>query len=102
MLLSLSVFLQLFILASPYYIQLVVDAVIINNDGQLLLVLALGFALLLLFDVATNALRSLVLLNFSSQLSVQLASNLFHHLVRLPLAYFEKRHMGIWYHDLVL
>ncbi|MGI2191369.1 peptidase domain-containing ABC transporter [Shewanella baltica] len=94
LLLSLSVFLQLFILASPYYIQLVVDAVIISNDGQLLLVLALGFALLLLFDVATNALRSLVLLNFSSQLSVQLASNLFHHLVRLPLAYFEKRHMG--------
>ncbi|WP_259579201.1 peptidase domain-containing ABC transporter [Shewanella baltica] len=94
LLLSLSVFLQLFILASPYYIQLVVDAVIISNDSQLLLVLALGFALLLLFDVATNALRSLVLLNFSSQLSVQLASNLFHHLVRLPLAYFEKRHMG--------
>lgn len=94
LLLSLSVFLQLFILASPYYIQLVVDAVIISNDGQLLLVLALGFALLLLFDVATNALRSLVLLNFSSQLSVQLASNLFHHLVRLPLTYFEKRHMG--------
>lgn len=94
LLLSLSVFLQLFILASPYYIQLVVDAVIISNDGQLLLVLALGFALLLLFNVATNALRSLVLLNFSSQLSVQLASNLFHHLVRLPLTYFEKRHMG--------
>ncbi|MCL1121374.1 peptidase domain-containing ABC transporter [Shewanella seohaensis] len=94
LLLSLSVFLQLFILVSPYYIQLVVDAVIISNDSQLLLVLALGFALLLLFDVATNALRSLVLLNFSSQLSVQLARNLFHHLVRLPLAYFEKRHMG--------
>ncbi|WP_445945310.1 peptidase domain-containing ABC transporter [Shewanella sp.] len=94
LLLSLSVLLQGFILASPYYIQLVVDAVILSSDGQLLLVLALGFSLLLLFDVATSALRSLVLLNFSSQLSVQLASNLFHHLLRLPLAYFEKRHMG--------
>ena len=29
-----------------------------------------------------------------AQLNIQMANNLFHHLIRLPLSYFEKRHIG--------
>ena len=90
----LSLLLQIFALATPYYIQLVIDDVIFTADQQLLLVLAAGFTLVLLFEVLTNALRGFTLLHFGQLMNIQLGSNLFHHLIRLPLTYFEKRHMG--------
>lgn len=91
---ALSCLLQVFVLAGPYYVQLVIDDVILSRDMSLLVVLAIGFLLILLFEVATSALRGVSLLHFGNLLNVQLGANLFHHLVRLPLSYFEKRHMG--------
>ncbi|MEE2025519.1 peptidase domain-containing ABC transporter [Alkalimonas mucilaginosa] len=94
LLFTLSILLQVFTLVAPYYMQLVIDDVILTSDTSLLLVLALGFALVLLFEVATSAVRGFVLLHFGNLLNIQMAGNLFHHLIRLPLSYFEKRHMG--------
>ena len=91
---TLSVLLQVFALASPYYIQLVIDDVILTADTSLLTILAIGFALVLLFEVVTTALRGFTLLHFGNLMNIQLGANLFHHLIRLPLDYFEKRHMG--------
>ncbi|MBU1619835.1 MAG: peptidase domain-containing ABC transporter [Gammaproteobacteria bacterium] len=91
---SLSMLLQVFTLAAPYYIQLVIDDVILTSDISLLTVLAAGFLLVMIFEIATNALRGFTLLHFGNQMNFQLGANLFHHLVRLPLSYFEKRHMG--------
>lgn len=94
LLFTLSILLQLFTLIAPYYMQLVIDDVILSSDTSLLLVLALGFSLVLLFEIATSALRGFVMLHFSNLMNIQMSGNLFHHLVRLPLNYFEKRHMG--------
>lgn len=91
---TLSMLLQVFTLAAPYYIQLVIDDVILTSDTSLLTVLAVGFLLVMVFEIATNALRGFTLLHFGNQMNIQLGANLFHHLVRLPLSYFEKRHMG--------
>lgn len=90
----LSVALQIFSLISPQYMQLVVDGVLSNYDVHFLKVLALGFLLLMLIEVGTTALRSFLVMSFSSMLSIQMATNLFRHLIRLPLPYFEKRHIG--------
>ncbi|ALO43834.1 peptidase domain-containing ABC transporter [Pseudoalteromonas phenolica] len=90
----LSLLLQVFTLAAPYYIQLVIDDVVLTGDTSLLTVLAVGFFLVLVFEIATNALRGFTLLHFGNQMNIQLGANLFHHLVRLPISYFEKRHMG--------
>ncbi len=90
----LSLMLQVFALVSPLYVQMVVDNVLIGNDINLLLVLALGFALLAIVKVGTSTLRSYIVMYLSSQLSIQMAANLFRHLMRLPLSYFEKRHIG--------
>ena len=90
----LSMLLQVFTLAAPYYIQLVIDDVVLTGDTSLLTVLAVGFFLVLVFEIATNALRGFTLLHFGNQMNIQLGANLFHHLVRLPISYFEKRHMG--------
>lgn len=90
----LSLCLQLMSLAAPFYMQTVVDDVLLRNDDVLLLVLAIGFTLLMLIQTATNALRSWLILHLSSKLGVQIAANLFRHLIHLPMDWFEKRHLG--------
>ncbi|AOT10078.1 peptidase domain-containing ABC transporter [Pseudoalteromonas luteoviolacea] len=90
----LSLLLQAFAITSPYYMQLVVDEVILSYDHNLLTILAVGFGLLMLIEMVTGAVRSILLLHFGNLMSVQLGANLFHHLIRLPLQYFEKRHIG--------
>jgi len=94
LILILSLFLQIFAIAQPYYIQIVIDDVILRSDLNLLTILAMGFALLLLLHTATGWLRELVILNLSSRLNIQMATNVFRHLIRLPMDYFAKRHMG--------
>jgi ATP-binding cassette subfamily B protein RaxB len=92
--LALSLILELFVICSPFYLQLTVDDVIARGDVDLLPVLALGFGLLTAIKVAAGAIRSLVILAMQNMLHFQIGARLFHHLVRLPLAFFEKRHIG--------
>ncbi|WP_192497418.1 peptidase domain-containing ABC transporter [Halospina sp. K52047b] len=92
--LVLSFALQVFALGGPFYMQLVVDEALVSYDADLLLVLALGFLMLVIIEIGTQMLRSWVVLMFSSMLNMQMANNLFRHLVRLPLDYFENRHIG--------
>ncbi len=90
----LSLLLQIFTLIAPFYLQTVVDDVILRHDNYLLLVLALGFGLLLLIQQGTNVLRDWVVLHVSMRFGMQMSANLFRHLIRLPMDYFSKRHMG--------
>jgi ATP-binding cassette subfamily B protein RaxB len=92
--LVLSVVLELFVIASPFYLQLTVDEVIARGDVDLLIVLALGFALFTAIKVAANSMRSFILLIVQNVMHFQIGARLFHHLVRLPISYFEKRHIG--------
>lgn len=92
--LLLSLLLQIFAVVTPFYIQVVVDDVVLRGDRDLLIVLAIGFGLLLLVQTGTSALRQWVILYISSRLNIQMAANLFRHLVRLPMSYFSTRHMG--------
>jgi len=88
------VVLELFVIASPYYMQLVVDEVIARGDASLLTTLAFGFALLTVIGSVSTALRNITLLFVQNTLHFQMGARLFHHLIRLPLVYFEKRHIG--------
>lgn len=92
--LALSVMLELFVIATPYYMQLAVDEVIARGDANLLTVLAFGFALLSVIGVVSSALRNIILLFVQNTLHFQMGARLFHHLLRLPLVFFEKRHIG--------
>ena len=92
--LALSLILQLYVLASPFYMQLVVDDAIAMSDGDLLRTLALGFGLFLLINVGAALIRTRILARVQSSLAYQMGAGLFRHLLRLPLDYFEKRHVG--------
>ncbi|TRX52736.1 peptidase domain-containing ABC transporter [Thalassomonas sp. M1454] len=93
-LVGLSIVLQLFALMTPYYMQWVVDEVLISYDHSLLTILALGFTLICIVSTVTNAVRSWLVLRLSSLLNMQMGINLLRHLLRLPMNFFESRHIG--------
>ncbi|MCR5884518.1 peptidase domain-containing ABC transporter [Rhizobacter sp. J219] len=90
----LALALEAFMLLSPFFMQWVVDGVLVSADRDLLLTLGLGFGLLVLVQVATGAIRSWAVLYLSSTLNLQWLGNVFAHLMRLPVSWFEKRHTG--------
>ncbi|HEX7389931.1 MAG TPA: peptidase domain-containing ABC transporter [Acidiphilium sp.] len=92
--LLLALALEILGILGPFYMQWVVDQVLVSADRSLLTLLGIGFVLVTLFSVTITALRGWVVVYISTLLSVQWASNVFAHLMRLPLDYFEKRHIG--------
>ncbi len=93
-LLVLSVLIQLFALATPSYMQLVVDDVLVKQDVDVLNILAVGFLFLAMINVATKTLRGFASLYLANQLNFSIGARLFFHLIRLPLDYFQRRHIG--------
>jgi ATP-binding cassette subfamily B protein RaxB len=92
--LVLSVILQAIVLLSPFYLQLVVDAVLPRGDNSLLLALAIGFGGLVILRALAEAVRGWAILVYGNQMSLQMVGNVFRHLIRLPARYFERRHVG--------
>lgn len=92
--LLLSVALQMFVLLAPFFMQWIVDHVLIAADKDLLAVLGMGFLLALLLQVGIGLLRGWAVVHLSSRLGLQWAGNVFSHLLKLPLDFYEKRHLG--------
>jgi ATP-binding cassette, subfamily B, bacterial CvaB/MchF/RaxB len=90
----LSALLELLVVAMPFYVQLTVDEVVARGDVDLMLALALGFALLTAIKIASTLMRSYIVLVVQNAVHFRMGARLFHHLVRLPLSFFEKRHIG--------
>jgi ATP-binding cassette subfamily B protein RaxB len=92
--LLLALALEIFSLVSPFFLQWVIDNVIVSADRDLLTTLAIGFGLLMLMQQAVSAIRTWVIMYMGTTLNVQWRANVFTHLLRLPVQYFEKRHLG--------
>jgi ATP-binding cassette, subfamily B, bacterial CvaB/MchF/RaxB len=92
--LALSLALEVFGLVSPLFMQWVLDHVVVSRDTQLLTTLAIGFALLMLVQQGTNLVRSWLLMVINTSVGLQWKSNVFAHMTRLPLSYFQNRHLG--------
>jgi ATP-binding cassette, subfamily B, bacterial CvaB/MchF/RaxB len=92
--LLLALALEVFALAGPFYLQWVLDQVLVSADHDLLTLLGFGFLGITVFSSLITAARSWAVTWLGVTLNVQWASNLFGHLMRLPLDWFEKRHIG--------
>jgi ATP-binding cassette subfamily B protein RaxB len=92
--LALSLALQVFTVLGPFYLQWVIDQVLVSADRELLTVVGLGFGLLVLLQVGTHLLRGWTVVFLSTRLGLQWMGSVFSHLLRLPLDFFEKRHLG--------
>lgn len=90
----LSITLQLLSLSTPYYLQWIMDEVLLTFDKSMLFTLAFGFSGVLIFTTMVNVLRSWIITRFTSFLAVGLSDNVMSHLLKLPHEYFVNRHLG--------
>jgi ATP-binding cassette subfamily B protein RaxB len=92
--LLLALVLEFLALGGPLLPQIVMDHVLLSQDYNLLVVLSVGFALLLFTQLAIGLVRSWSLIHIGTQFNLQWSASVFSHLLRLPLTYFERRHIG--------
>ncbi|HEX7560419.1 MAG TPA: peptidase domain-containing ABC transporter [Usitatibacter sp.] len=92
--LVLSLALEVFAIAMPFFLQLTVDRVVVGRDRDLLTVLGVAFCTLVVIQVMVTAVRAWVGVYLSTNINLKLLTTLFNHMLRLPLAWFEKRNIG--------
>ena len=92
--LILALALEVFSLISPFFMQWVIDHVIVSADRDLLTILAIGFGMLMLLQQFIGLLRSWIMMYMSTHLSVQWQANVFNHMINVPVSYFERRSLG--------
>ena len=89
-----SFFLQLFALLTPLFFQVVTDKVLVHKGVTTLHVLALGMLALSGFEAVLGGLRTYLFSHTSNRIDIGLGTQLFAHILRLPLAYFQARRTG--------
>ncbi len=89
-----SFFLQLMALVSPIFFQLVIDKVLVHQSVTTLDVLALGLAVVLIWETGLSGLRNWLFAHSTNRVDAELSARMFRHLLNLPLSYFEARRVG--------
>ena len=89
-----SFFVQLFQLANPLMIQVIIDKVISQNSPDTLWWLV-GFLIVInVFEALLTTLRTYLFVDTTNRIDLSLGSEIIDHLLRLPLRYFERRPVG--------
>lgn len=81
-------------LVTPFFMQWIADHAIVTGDRELLFALAVSFASLAIVRALLEGFRGWAVLAMSTVFNIQWMGNVFSHLVRLPVLYFERRHLG--------
>jgi ATP-binding cassette, subfamily B, bacterial HlyB/CyaB len=89
-----SFFLQLFALVSPLFFQVVIDKVLVHRGLSTLDVLVIGLLVISIFETVLGILRTYLFAHTTNRIDVELGARLFHHLLALPMAYFQARRVG--------
>ncbi len=89
-----SFFVQLFALANPLMIQVIIDKVISQNSVETLGWLVMFMIILSIFEALLSTLRTYLFVDTTNRIDMSLGSEIIDHLLRLPLRYFERRPVG--------
>ena len=89
-----SFFVQLFQLANPLMIQVIIDKVISQNSPDTLWWLVGFLVTINIFEALLTTLRTYLFVDTTNRIDLNLGSEIIDHLLRLPLRYFERRPVG--------
>lgn len=92
--LAASFVVQLFTLANPLLIQVIIDKVISQRSLDTLQVLGVGLIAVTLFEGVLNSLKTFLFQQTTNRIDMRLGSEVIDHLLRLPLGYFDRRPVG--------
>ncbi|MDP1633692.1 MAG: peptidase domain-containing ABC transporter [Gallionellaceae bacterium] len=92
--LTASFFIQLMGLVTPLFTQVIIDKVVVHQTQSTLIALAVGLVMFMLFGSAMSWLRQYFVLHTGNRIDAVLGSQVFRHLLHLPVPYFEHRPTG--------
>jgi subfamily B ATP-binding cassette protein HlyB/CyaB len=85
---------QLFTLANPLLIQVIIDKVISQRSLDTLQVLGIGLVVVTLFEGVLGSLRTFLFADTTNRIDLRLGAEVIDHLLRLPVGYFDRRPVG--------
>ena len=89
-----SLFVQVFGLANPLMVQVIIDRVISRNSPDTLHVLGIFLVVIAIFEAILTSLRTYLFVDTTNRIDMTLGAEIIDHLLRLPLRYFDRRPVG--------
>lgn len=89
-----AICLELILLTSPFYIKLITDNIVPGNNKEMLFAVAIGFALLVVFQIIASLVRSWSLLYLSSTVNIQWQNNLLRRILKISVQFFRVRSLA--------
>jgi ATP-binding cassette subfamily B protein len=90
-----AIMLQVLALATPIFVQITLDKVLVHQAYTTLYVLAAGVSAAILFDAVFNYLRRLLIVYVSARIDVRTSTRAFERLLSLPITFFERISAGV-------
>ena len=92
--LAASFVVQVFALANPLLIQVIIDKVITQRSLDTLQVLGIALVVVTLLEGVLGSLKTFLFSETTNRIDQRLGAEVIDHLLRLPLGYFDKRPVG--------
>lgn len=89
-----SLVLEILLITSPFITQWTVDEVMVSFDKDLLFLVIAGSVMVGISELLTTIVRTWVVTNFSTRLSIAWETQVISHLLKLHMSYFEKRYVS--------
>lgn len=90
----LSLFIEAMALSIPLSSQFIIDVALRSSDLNMLNFIVIGVVFLLILRAVLGIVRAWTLMAIRYSLGIQWSAGFFNRLLRLPVAFFEKRHVG--------
>ncbi|MGH8659467.1 MAG: peptidase domain-containing ABC transporter [Gammaproteobacteria bacterium] len=81
-------------LASPLFVQTIVDNVVVHNDVSLLNMMLAGMVLVSVFSTLSSIAQSLLLAHTTARIDMRMMSEFYRHVLSLPMDFFLTRNKG--------
>lgn len=91
---ALTLVVQLTAMLGPLFTQVVIDQGLVAQQLDWVVIIAVAFVVATAMGALVEFFRGWTILRIASLSGAQILGNVLHHLVRLPIDYFEKRHIG--------
>jgi len=89
-----AVFMTFLGISTSYFVQHLVDSVLVRGETRMLNALGLGMAVVLTFRTLLSMLRQYLLAHVGRRIDMSLMSQYTRHLLRLPQSFFDSRQIG--------
>lgn len=90
-----SLAIQVLGLATPLFTQAIIDKVIVHRTTSTLIVITAALAVFMLFSSAMTWIRQYLVIHTGNRIDAVLGAEVFSHLLRVPMRFFERRPTGV-------